>query len=197
MICFHAIKILGLAGSSNVPWFKHVALCCSPSLKVTNKLFKVCKKKYLHSFRSAMKLHIGPQKIQPTRCDPKILKTPSWPLCKRGFRSCTHFVLDPHLQPLIWGPWQFFLSRNDFFSVRWIEGVLIWQASFLLYKQTSFGALYWIPLTHYFFITKTKNPKTSTSSRLWWGSWTKVVPELKSQVHNGRNDVLGFHGSHR
>ena len=116
MICFHAIKILGLAGSSNVPWFKHVALCCSPSLKVTNKLFKVCKKKYLHSFLSAMKLHIGPQKIQPTRCDPKILKTPSWPLCKRGFRSCTHFVLDPHLQPLIWGPWQFFLSRNNFFQ---------------------------------------------------------------------------------
>ena len=90
-----------------------------------------------------------------------------------------------------------FFVKKYFFSVRWIEGVLIWQASFLLYKQTSFGALYWIPLTHYFFITKTKNPKTSTSSRRWWGPWTKVVPELKSQVHNGRNDVLGFHGSHR
>ena len=51
----------------------------------------------------------------------------------------------------------FFVTKL-FFPVRWIESVLIWQASFLLYKQTSFGALYWIPLTHYFFITK-KNPK--------------------------------------
>ena len=43
--------------------------------------------------------------------------------------------------------------------MRWIEGVLIWQASFLLYKQTSFGAVYWIPLTHYFFHNKNKKPK--------------------------------------
>ena len=141
--------------------------------------------------------HIGPQKIQPTRCDPKILKTPSWLLCKRGFRSCTHFVLDPHLQPLIWGPWQFSLSRNNFFQWDGLRVCLFDRPPFFYINKPVLGQCIEFPLLIIFFITKTKNPKTSTSSRWWWGPWTKVVPELKSQVHNGRNDVLRFHGSHR
>ena len=91
----------------------------------------------------------------------------------------------------------FFLSRNNFFQWDGLRVCLFDRPLFFYINKPVLGHCIEFPLLIIFFITKTKNPKTSTSSRLWWGSWTKVVPELKSQVHNGRNNVLGFHGSHR
>ena len=89
-----------------------------------------------------------------------------------------------------------FLSTNYFFQWDGLRVCLFDRPPLFYINKPVLGHSNEFPLLMIFFITN-KNPKTSTSSRLWWGSWTKVVPELKSPVHNGRNDVLGSHGSHR
>ena len=146
-------------------------------------------------------IHIGPQKIQPTRCDPKILKTPSWPLCKRGFRSCTHFVLDPHLQPLIWGPWQFFLSRNNFFQWDGLMVCLSDRPPFFYINKPVLGHCIEFPLLIIFSWQKQKTQRPQLHpdgggghGQKWYQNWNRrfTTVATMSPDFTGHTGKAGF-----
>ena len=66
--------------------------------------------------------------------------------------------MDPHLQPLMWGPWQFFLSRNNFFQWDGLRVCLFDRPPFFYINKPVLGHCIEFPLL-IIFHNKNKKPK--------------------------------------
>ena len=142
--------------------------------------------------------HIGPQRIQPYRCDPWNPRTSFRPLWTGDFNSGTTFVHDPHHNLdevevfgflfLLWNKPVKIMSKGN--SIQCPKtGLFTWNKGGLSNKHT-LNPSNWKKL----FLDK-KNCQGPHIRGWRCGSRTKWVQDLKPRLHNGHDGVFRIFGS--